>query len=263
MINICDSHIHIGDPIETSNILDNSIYKNKYKLYSCLKKEILYKQEDYLSTLKDFFAIPLFFKETSIQNANKFVIDYCNEHQKGIPVLCVDDNSTYNDEYNISIFKEHFLLNRYEESHNRSLYYDFLNDNNGYLLLHCRDDIRIQYVRELINKYKRLNVIVAHLGRDTYENSSFIDEVLESFKKEERVLFDISTIHNLDNVKNSLNKVGNERILFGSDFPFEVDDCNSILNNIEIIKDTFDGETTDRILNKNFDRIKKKVYVKR
>jgi len=263
MINICDSHIHIGDHNKTINTVENSLYKDKYKVYSCLNKDVLLEQKDYLSKLKDFFAIPIFFKETLLHDANNYVIDFCKKNKKGIPVLCVDNNSTFSDNYGASIFKEHFLINKYDEFKNRSLYYDFLNDNNGYLLLHCKDSIRIKYVNELLSNFKNLNIIIAHLGRDTYETYPFINEILESFKNNERVLFDISTIHDFNNIKNALNKVGNERILYGSDFPFEVNNCKEYEIIIDNIMMNFNLETSERILNNNFERIKKKIYVRK
>lgn len=263
MIEISDSHIHIGNHDTTINTIENSIYKDKYKVYSCLNKDVLLKEKDYISKLKNFFAIPIFFKETSIQKTNDYVLVFCKENEKGIPVLCIDDNNMYKDNYSAAIFKEHFLINKSDDFRNRSLYYDFLNTNSGYLLIHCKDNLRIRYVNELLDNFKNMNIIIAHLGRDTYETYSFIDKVLESFKSNERVLFDISTIHNFNNVENALNKVGNERILYGSDFPFEVSDIKEYEVKIDTIIKTFNLETSERILNKNFERIKGKIYVRK
>lgn len=263
MIEVCDSHIHIGDYNELSDILENSIYKDKYKVYSCIKKEVLLEQKEYLSTLKDFFAIPHVFKESNIQKNNKYVLDFCKNNKKGVPVLVVDDNSYFTDDYETCIFKEHFLKNKYEDRNNRSLFYDYLSNQEGYLLIHCKDNIRIEYINYLINNYNNMNIIIAHLGRDKYENYSFINNVLEEFKSNEKVFFDVSTIHNIDNIKNAINKVGNERILYGSDFPFEVDSYKEFNNSVEKIINTFDDTSSEKILSKNFERIREKVYVRK
>lgn len=263
MIEICDSHIHIGDYNELSDILENSIYKDKYKVYSCIKKEVLLEQKEYLSKVKDFFAIPHVFKESNIQKNNEYVLDFCKNSNKGVPVLVVDNNSNYTGNYDSKIFKEHFLLNNYEDRSNRSLYYDYLSENEGYLLIHCKDNIRIEYINYFINSYPNMNIIIAHLGRDTYENYSFINNILETFKGNEKVLFDVSTIHNVDNIKNAVKKVGNERILYGSDFPFEVANYQEFNNSVETIINNFDNNTSETILNNNFERIRKKVYVRK
>lgn len=263
MIELCDSHLHIGDYNEISRILDTSIYKDKYKVYSCINKEVLLDQDRYISTLKGFFAIPHVFKEIDIQKNNKYILNYCKNNEKAVPILLVEDNYNFTGNYDTKIFKEHFLLNRYDDYKKRSLSYDYLNENSGYLLIHCKDTIRIEYINYLLNNYPNMNIIVAHLGRDIYENPFFINDVLDSFKHDDRVLFDISTIHNIDNIKNSINKVGNERVMYGSDFPFEIENYKSYENSVEMITNYFDYETAERLLNKNFKRIRKKVYVRK
>lgn len=258
-----DSHIHIGDCKKNSEILENSVYKNKYKLYSSISKNVMFQQDEYVSKLDDFFALPLFFKESNIQECNRFVIDYCNNIGKGIPVLLVDDNKSFNDNYHIAMFKEHFLLNKYEDYKYRSLYYEFLNENSGFLLVHCKDNIRIEYINKLLENYKNIHIIIAHLGRDTYESSNFINFILENFKNNERIFFDISTIHNLDNIKNAIKKVGSKRILYGSDFPFEVNQYYTFLHEKNRLLNFFDDNISENIFEKNFEEIKKKIYVRK
>lgn len=257
-----DSHVHIGDYKLNLYLLENSIYRNKYKLYSCIDSKVLSKQDQYISRLDDFFALPLFFKESNIRMCNEYVLNYCNEIKKGIPVLLIDDNINYDDTYKIALFKEHFLLHKYEDWNKRSLFYDFLNENEGYLLIHCRDNIRIEYINQLLHAYKKMNIIIAHLGRNSYEDYEFIDNVLNNFKNNEKIFFDISTIHNLLNVQNSIQKIGSERIFYGSDFPFEVDDYNVFFNERNDILSILSSNESDNIFEKNFENIKKKIYVR-
>lgn len=263
MIKLCDSHLHIGDYNEISKILDTSIYRDKYKVYSCIEKKVLLDQEKYVSTLEGFFAIPHVFKEIDVKKNNKYILDYCKNNKNGVPVLLIENNDSFTGNYETKILKEHFLLNRYDDYKKRRLFYDYLSENNGYLLVHCKDKIRVEYINCLLNNYPNMNIIVAHLGRDVYEDSFFINNVLDNFKSNDRVLFDISTIHNIDNIKNSINTVGNERIMYGSDFPFEIRNYESYKKSIELILDSFDYRTSERLLSGNFERIRKKVYVRK
>lgn len=258
-----DSHVHIGNCEKNSEILENSHYKNKYKLYSCIDKNVMFQQDEYVSKLDDFFALPLFFKESDIQECNRFVINYCNNIGKGIPTLLIDDNKFFRDDYKFSIFKEHFLLNKYEDYKSRSLYYEFLDENNGFLIMHCKDNIRFEYINKLIEIYKNMHIIIAHLGRDTYESSEFINCVLEEFKKNERIFFDISTIHNLNNIINAINKVGSSRILYGSDFPFEVNNYDTFFYEKDKLLGLLNDKDSENIFEKNFEEIKRKIYVKK
>ena len=143
----------------------------------------------------------------------------------------------------------------------RTNYYDFLNSNDGYLLIHCKDKIRVEYIQKLISNFPNMNIIIAHLGRDTYEKPEFIMQVINNFKDNEKVMFDLSTIHNIDNLLYSIDKVGTCRILYGSDFPFEFKNLYEIKEFKQKILNTIGYE--ENIFEKNFENIKKKIYVKK
>ena len=70
-----DAHLHIGNYENVCNILQNTPYLNKYKLYTAINPENVKKQEVYLSKVNDFFAIPIIFKEISIKRENRYVRD--------------------------------------------------------------------------------------------------------------------------------------------------------------------------------------------
>lgn len=254
-----DSHVHIGDYDITNNLLNNSKYKDKYRLYSAIDPEVIRQQDEYVRELEDFFVIPLFLKESEIMDCNKFVLNYCSNN-KGVPVLLVDNNKNFIDDYKIPFFKEHFLLHSNRDYKERSLYYNYLNDNKGYLLLHCKDDIRNEYVSKLLDEYNNISIIVAHLGRDVYENSQFIKNGLLMFKNDERVLFDISTINNLKNIDLALNIIGSERLLYGTDFPFECHNLEDIKNKRCQLIDYIPSDDVENIFEKNFERVRKRVY---
>lgn len=256
-----DSHIHIGDYVLNKHLVNNSKYKDMYKLYSAINPEMILNQIEYTKELDNFFAIPLFFKETDIQKCNKYVIDYCNKYKKGIPTLLIDNNKYFDSNYNIAIFKEHFLLNDFLDWKDRTNYYDFLNSNEGYLLIHCADKIRVEYIKKLISNFPNMNIIIAHLGRDTYEKPEFIMQVINNFKDNEKVMFDLSTIHNIDNLLYAIDNVGTGRILYGSDFPFEFKNLCEIKEFKQKILNSIGYE--ENIFEKNFENIKKKIYVKK
>lgn len=256
-----DSHIHIGTYEENKIIIQNSEYKNKYKLYSLINPEMLNMQEEYTKMLDDFFAIPLFFKETNIERCNQFVINYCKKNNKGIPVLLIDKNDKFIGDYSVLLFKEHFLVNDFLDWRDRSKFYDFLNDNEGYLLIHCKDKIRVEYIKNLLINFPKMNIIIAHLGRDTYEMTEFIRNILLAFAKNDNVLFDISTIHNVNNILYALNIVGEDRILYGSDFPFEYESVEEIYSLKKKLLNCLNNN--EHIFVKNFEKIRNKVYVRK
>lgn len=258
-----DSHLHLGDYNKSIHIIKKSQYRNKYKLYSAIEPKVILTEDEYINKLDAFFAIPLFFKESNIEECNNYVEAYCNRTNKGIPVFIINDNMFFKHNYYIALFKEHFLLNNFENWKNRSLYYEYLSNNEGFLLLHSKDNIRIEYIKLLLENFPKMNIIIAHLGRDTYETQNFINAVLDTFKNNNRIYFDISTIHYLDNIKNAINKVGSERLLFGSDFPFEILNYDIIFKYKEILANILSIEESENIFEKNFEGIRKRTYVKK
>lgn len=259
---IYDSHLHIGNPKEIIALLHNSQYRNKYKIYTALNDGAVLTTNKYLNTLDGFFAIPLFLKESDIEASNQYLINYCSLINNSVPVILINDNRHFNGQYPTSIFKEHFLLHKNTQYKARSLYYEFLNEHEGYLLLHSKDNVRIQYVKELLKEFKRMNIIIAHLGRDVYESPSFINQILQEFKNSDRIIFDTSTIHNINNIKNAINIVGSERLLYGSDFPFEIDDYNDYLLFINQLLDELNSKDCDNLFSKSFERVRKNIYVR-
>ncbi len=256
-----DSHLHIGDYQRVKDILSNTVFLNKYKLYKAVNPITIKQTKEYLDLINDFFAIPIVFKEINIEQENEFIKKYCKNIKKGIPVELINDNKYFYYYNRIPFFKEHFLLHKFDELNNRSLYYDFLNQNEGYLILHCNDKIRIEYIKKLINMFPKMNIIIAHLGRDTYENTTFIEEVLLEFKNYTNIYFDISTISNIYNIKMALSIIDSSRILYGSDFPydFNMKDEESRINKINKILTSIDF---NNLMENNFNYVKEKVLRK-
>ncbi len=258
----CDSHVHIGNSERTKKILKETTFSQKYRLYSAVNPKVVEETQDYISNIKDFFAIPIVFKETDIELENMFVRDFCTELNKGIPVELLNTNNYFLTNKKLPIFKEHFLLHNYEKWMDRSLYYEYLNEQNGYLIIHSKDRIRISYIHNLIKMFPHINIIIAHLGRDILETSSFIENVLLEFKNYDNVYFDISTIYNIDNIQKALKLLGSKRILYGSDFPYEFN-YNDELTRINQIRDICESETDfEDVMDRNYEYIKRKIYQK-
>ena len=256
-----DSHIHLGLYDEIKTILKDSPFKNKYKVYSSINIDNIKHQEAYLDTLEDFFAIPIIFKETNIQEENKKIIKAINDYGKGIPVLLIDDNDKYNDAIGYLIMKEHFLLHKASNYPNRTRYYEYLNNNEGFLLLHCKDNIRIEYIQLLHKTFPKMNIIIAHLGRNIIENQPDILNVVNYFIHDEKVFFDISTISNIETIIKVIKIVGSDRILYGSDFPYEFNIDNE--NNKRcLLEERLPYSTLLKISGDNFEEIKTRILKK-
>lgn len=221
-LKIFDSHVHIGDAKLCKKILETTIYKQKYKLYSCIDPLVVEETDDYLHQLDGFYAIPLVFKEMSVSNSNIYVSEIDKKYSNGVGVFLLENNDCDLDIYRYNILKEHFLLHHEDEWCNRTDSYDFLNSTNGFLILHCRDRVRISYIDFLHKQFPNINIIIAHMGRNVFEDYKFNVEIIEHFKNNDKIIMDTSTVLNASIIKLGIDLLGIERILFGSDFPFSV-----------------------------------------
>lgn len=216
---IFDSHVHIAELCEIEKILATTKYKNKYKIYSAISLNAISQIKEYLKQLDGFYAIPFITKETDIVLANKRTKEFCDKFDKAIFVPLVEENREVSFKDDFFVFKEHFLIHNYLELEKRKEYYSFLNENRYFLIIHCKDRIRIKYIKQLRTLYPNMNIIIPHMGRDVYENYEFTKKVIDAFKSDEHIFFDTSTITNVDIIKYAIQKIGFDRISFGSDYP--------------------------------------------
>lgn len=254
---IFDSHVHIGDEKSAKEIIKNSISKNKYRLYSSINCEVINETQNFLNNVDGYFAIPIIFKENSIAESNMYLKEYCKKNLNALEVPLIEDDLEY-DKCTSLIYKEHFLLHDYNFFEKREKCYTFLNDTNGFLLLHCKDKIRLEYISELVKRYPRMNIIVAHLGRNVFEDFSFSKNIIDTFYNYENVLFDTSTITNNSILLYALHRCGAGKILFGTDFPYEKPSGSKIGDYyIKIMNLKISDNEKEKILYENASKIKK------
>lgn len=222
---IIDTHLHIGDRNNCKEILRTSKFKDLYRLYSCLDVDTINETDRFIDKIDNFFAIPIVFCETDIIGANQYVLDYSMKHEKAIPVLLIGDNCNFEriasmSKYNI--FKEHFSLHSCDGVSERNMIYDYISSSNGYLLLHTFQEKTYDHVIYLRKMFPNMKIIIAHLGRDSFASWDYTKNMIDLLSKDKNMLTDISTIKNIDLIKYAIKMYGSNRVLFGTDFPYEV-----------------------------------------
>lgn len=223
---LIDTHIHIGDKQESKEMLLTSKYKNIYRLYACLNPEVIDNTESFVDKLDYFFAIPIVFCETDIKKANNLVLEYSKSNKSAVPVFLIDENKNFEGFVNkaqFNIFKEHFSLHSCEDVEKRFSAYDYISQNDGYLLLHTFSDKTYSYVQYLRKQFPNMRIIVAHLGRDSFGTFDYTKNMIDLLSQDEKIFTDISTIKNPALIQYAVKKYGNNRVLYGSDFPYEAD----------------------------------------
>ena len=223
---LIDSHVHIGNKNECEKIIKNSQYKETYKIYSCINPKTISDQDIFLQDVDNFFAIPLFFCETDIEKANTELVKQIENDPKAIPILLMCKNQHLNNlifMLNYNILKEHFTLHSPKDISDRNATYDYLNSQEGFLLLHTLSDSTYKHVLRLRKEYPKMKIIVAHLGRNGACDYNFTTDIIDRLHRDDNIFTDISTINNPDLIRYAFKKFGSSKILYGSDFPFEKD----------------------------------------
>lgn len=251
-----DAHVHVGDYNAVNTALKGTVYKQRYRLYSALNAETVQKQEEYLQQLLCYFAIPIVLKEIGIKQANIYLQEFCKTHESAIPVFFVGDEENVYKQNSSIILKEHFLHHDSEEWINRRESYEYLSSVNGFLLIHSADKVRKEYIKTLRKNFPKMNIIIAHMGRNVFEEFDYTTDIINCFKDDRQVFFDISTVKNDNIILYALNTIGDERILFGSDFPYECKSDVKLWDFTERIKSLDIPKTSkDNIFYKNAIRI--------
>ena len=221
---IIDSHVHLGSENECEKTINNSKYKKLYKIYSCINPKTIGDTDIFLRDVNNFFAIPLFFCETNVEKANYNLIKRVEDNSKAIPILLMCKNQNLNNLIfllNYNILKEHFTLHNPKDISDRNETYDYLNSQEGFLLLHTLSGSTYQHVMSLRKEYPKMKIIVAHLGRNGNADYDFTTDMIDKLYSDENIYTDISTIENPDLIRYAFKKFGSSKILYGSDFPFE------------------------------------------
>lgn len=134
--------------------------------------------------------------------------------------------------------------------------YDYLSQENGYLLLHTFTKNIVSHVKNLRENFPNMNIIIAHLGRDPKQSFDFTTNVINTFYKDQNVYTDVSTITNPELIKYAIKKYGSSRVLYGSDFPFSTERGTRSKNFVSnVFKSNLNSSEYDDLFYKTADNI--------
>jgi len=133
---------------------------------------------------------------------------------------------------------------------------EVLNEKKAVLLIHCgrykdgHPDSNSSYVHglDVAEKYPQIRVILAHMGGN---DTSVVKKAITASENISNVSFDTSGISTPYRVEYAVEKIGAERILFGSDFPW----CSFRGMYFGVEDALIDKKEKDLILRKNFLKI--------
>lgn len=130
---------------------------------------------------------------------------------------------------------------------------EFLNENNSIILVHCgrykdgNKESNSSYLHgiDLAKKYTKLKVILAHMGGN---DSSIVKKAVNDSKEIKNIFFDTSGISTPFRIEYAVKKIGPERVLFGSDYPW----CSFRGNYYNALDSILNKEEKQKIFHDNF-----------
>ena len=217
-----DCHVHYAPmaPGALRAAVDASPYRNKYLLYGAVDET----RADLSGTLnpdRPAFVIPFVFKETEIAGSNEALGAFAAQNADRAYVLPLMGEGA---EAVLALpnaigMKEHFLLHNPFACALRDRYYRLLNDSGKLLLLHCKDGVRLEYVKHLRQTYPNMIIQVAHLGVDR-ANPGITEALWKYFREDDRVYYDLSTVYDEGLLRRAFEIIPPGQLLFGTDIPY-------------------------------------------
>ncbi|MFZ5955573.1 MAG: amidohydrolase family protein [Nanoarchaeota archaeon] len=175
------------------------------------------------------FPIPSIYVD--LRKANRYVLETAlanSNFGKFIPFSIIDKSPQYWYERGARGFKQHDYgqnihpkdLVNYKES------YQFMQEKELPLLVHSGIPIQ-KRIEEIINYAPNLKIILAHCGAEFLKKNDYkphigqVHNILQSLKGHKNLYFDISALEDKEIIKMAIEEVGDDKVIFGSDFPEE------------------------------------------
>ena len=115
--------------------------------------------------------------------------------------------------------KIHFL---YEETKIDQLKnaFMFLESVDAPVIVHALFSDKVKQIKKILKIAPNLKIILAHMGRGHIYTDEGVIENAIALKKYDNIFFETSTIGNIAAMKDVCNIIGEDRVIFGSDYPF-------------------------------------------
>ena len=244
---IVDAHTHLG--LESFIVRELPEWKKKKPAFSVKMEN---SPERLLSLMErsgvdKAVSFPFPLEEVDSAEANNFVLSAAQEYpEKIIPFVLIDQEPERWIDGGTKGFKQHFLLA--PERYPLSQVYRRVEASGLPLIAHFTTGKASVEAREILSIAPDIKLIFAHMGRQVPNTGKGVLDIVAEFKEFKQVFFETSTVWDSEVVRRAIDIVGSERILFGSDFPFNGDtEDGSIRKEISFV----DAATDDLLIRKN------------
>jgi len=220
---VIDSHVHIGlesffsEPISEER-------RNRPAFQDRMENSIANQIATMDANKVDraiVFGFPL--KEVDRVQANDYVLDaYHTYPDRIIPFGLVGDDTKYWLQKGMMGFKQQNILYA-PERFNLIRAYQTMAEAGVPMLIHFRAGNGYsvsEQAKAILKQVPNLKLMVAHMGRNTPNTSMRVEKALLGLADEPNVIFDTSTVRDPAIIARAIEIIGEKRLVFGSDYPF-------------------------------------------
>lgn len=255
---IIDSHVHLG-----SNAYSNLISSDSDNILFRMQNSI----ENFITIMDQYnidksvvFSIP--HKDIDVDSSNNYIYSaYLKYPERFIPFCRINENLEENLKSGFMGAKLHLLYERLELEELKP-YFEILEYYKKPIIIHALFKDKVEQIKKILEYAPKLNIILAHMGRKEIYTNNGVLEVLEGLKQFYNVYFDTSTIGDKTIIEKGINIVGEDRIMFGSDFPFgevwsnESNKSYTYSDELTLINDSnLNKQVKEKILSRNIENI--------
>ncbi len=205
-------------------------------------------------------AFPYPLEEVDPVQANTYVLQAARRFpERLIPFALVGDDVEHWLKQGARGFKQHAILQS-PERFDLTRAYRCMAEAQTPLIIHAisreTPPTVADQVRAILASAPTLQVIVAHMGRRTPNTSDQVEEALLALRDDSNVFFETSTVRDPAILSRAVDLIGEDRLLFGSDYPFNsYQDPDPLAVELGVIRRAgLDPRVTDKILGANLNR---------
>jgi predicted TIM-barrel fold metal-dependent hydrolase len=163
------------------------------------------------------FAFPLV--EADRDASNDYVLSAARTYpDRLVPFLLIGEDIEACVRRGARGFKQHFLFE--PDRFDASRVYPAIAEAGLPLIAHLRTRLIVEEAERILAIAPKLMLIIAHMGRCEPNTGLCVEENLLALRARENVFFETSTVRDPATFRRAVDVVGPERVIFGSDFPF-------------------------------------------
>jgi len=253
---IIDAHTHIG----LKSFIVNPISEEKRQRPAFQDKleatgeELIARMEAHGVACAVTFPYPL--EEVDAKVANAYVLAAARAYpQRIIPFALVGDDIEEWVKRGVHGFKEQDILQA-PERFDLPRAYGAIAEAGLPLLIHARSrtpTMVAERIKAILRGAPSLRIIVAHMGRHTPNTSEHVEANLLALRDYPNVCFETSTVRDAHAIRRAVAILGEDRVIFGSDFPFNShQDADPLAVELQVIaRANLAPQVTAKILRQN------------